>query len=291
MLVSMTGYGKANCELGNKKLAIEIKSLNSKQFDLNTRLPGFYREKEMEVRNLLSGQLDRGKVDFTMYSEMSAVENGSVINTDLVKMYFNQLAVVAKDLNLAASAELLSVVMRLPDVMKTEREELSEDEWLQIIPGIQSAIDSVIVFRKQEGQALAKDIAGRIHIIMNYLEQIEPLEKPRIIRIKERIKTNLAEFIDAENIDKNRLEQELIFYIEKLDVTEEKVRLTNHCQYFLKTMELDEPVGRKLGFISQEMGREINTLGSKANDSDMQKLVIKMKDELEKIKEQVLNVL
>jgi uncharacterized protein (TIGR00255 family) len=291
MLISMTGYGKATCELGNKKLAIEIKSLNSKQFDLNTRLPGFYREKELEVRNLLAGKLERGKVDFTMYSEMSALENGSLINSELVKVYYGQLTKIAGDLNLTPSTELLSVVMRLPDVMKTEREELSDEEWQMIIPAINNALESVIAFRKQEGKALENDITSRILNIQGYLEKVEPLEKPRIARVKERIKTNLAEFIDAENIDKNRLEQELIFYVEKLDITEEKVRLSNHCQYFLKNMNNDEPVGRKLGFITQEMGREINTLGSKANDSDIQKLVIKMKDELEKIKEQLLNVL
>lgn len=291
MLISMTGYGKAICELGNKKLAIEVKSLNSKTLDLNTRLPGFYREKELEVRTLVSNQLVRGKVDFTMYSEMACAENNSAINTDLVKVYYKQLADLSGELNLQPSLELLSIVMRFPDVMKSEREELTDEEWAKVLPSIQLAIDSLLAFREQEGKALAKDITDRIHNITDYLEKIEPLEKPRITRIKERIKTNLAEFIDAENIDKNRLEQELIFYVEKLDLTEEKVRLANHCQYFLKNMNAEEPVGRKLGFIAQEMGREINTLGSKANDSDMQKLVIKMKDELEKIKEQLLNVL
>jgi uncharacterized protein (TIGR00255 family) len=287
----MTGFGKATCELENKKLAIEVKSLNSKQLDLNTRLPGFYREREFEVRTLVSNSLIRGKVDFTMYSEMAGTDNASVINTDLVKLYYNQLAGISSDLNLQPSLELLSIVMRMPDVMKTEREELTEEEWQKVLPSIQSAIDALVAFRHQEGKALAKDIEERINNILGYLEKVEPLEKPRITRIKERIRTNLTEFIDAENIDKNRLEQELIFYVEKLDLTEEKVRLANHCHYFLKNMRAEEPVGRKLGFIAQEMGREINTLGSKANDSDMQKLVIKMKDELEKIKEQLLNVL
>lgn len=291
MLVSMTGYGKATCELVNKKLSIEIKSLNSKQLDINSRMPGYYREKEIAVRNLISKTLIRGKVDFSMYAEVSGVENNSIVNTPLVKGYFDQLSKISEELGIENKAELLSIIMRLPDTLKNEREELNEDEWTLVMVGIQNAIDDLIKFRIQEGLTLEKDITERITLIKKLLNEVEPFEKLRLQKVKERLRNNLLELSEKENIDENRFEQELIFYLEKMDITEEKVRLAHHLEYFLETVKLDEEVGKKLGFISQEIGREINTLGSKANDSDMQKIVIDMKDELEKIKEQLLNVL
>jgi uncharacterized protein (TIGR00255 family) len=287
----MTGYGKALCELGNKKLTIEIKSLNSKQLDLNTRLPGFYREKEIEVRNLLSRRLERGKIDFGLYAEVTGSENNSVINSEVVKNYYEQLSKISDDLGLESKSDLLQIIMRLPDTLKTEREELDEGEWQQILEGVDRAMDELIKFRTQEGKALEKDITERTHKILELLKEIEPLEKQRILKVRERLRQSLKELSENEEYDENRFEQELIFYIEKLDITEEKVRLTNHCEYFINNIGNEENVGKKLGFITQEMGREINTLGSKANDSEMQKLVIVMKDELEKIKEQLLNVL
>jgi uncharacterized protein (TIGR00255 family) len=281
MLLSMTGYGKALCELGNKKLTI----------DLNTRLPGFYREKEIEVRNLISRKLERGKVDFGLYAEVTGSENNSVINAEVVKNYYQQLSKISDDLGIASKNELLAIIMRLPDTMKTEREELDEGEWQHILEGIDRAMDELIKFRTQEGKALEKDITERTQKILELLKEIEPLEKQRILKVRERLRQSLKELSENEEYDENRFEQELIFYIEKLDITEEKVRLTNHCEYFINNIGNQENVGKKLGFITQEMGREINTLGSKANDSEMQKLVIVMKDELEKIKEQLLNVL
>lgn len=287
----MTGFGKAVCELGSKKLTIEIKSLNSKQLDMNSRIPGFYREKEIQVRNIISKKLERGKIDFSMYAEVAGTDSNSVINTDIVKSYYKQLLAIADELGLHNKEELLKIVMRLPDTLKTEREELDENEWIEVEASIEQALDELIRFRNQEGQALELDIRSRVAKILDLLNQVKAYEKQRIEKVKERLRQSLKELSENDEYDENRFEQELIFYLEKLDITEEKVRLANHCQYFLKNMEKNEPVGKKLGFISQEMGREINTLGSKANDSDMQKLVIKMKDELEKIKEQLLNVL
>ncbi|MBI9066072.1 MAG: YicC family protein [Salinivirgaceae bacterium] len=291
MLISMTGFGKATCELENKKLTIEIKSLNSKQLDINSRIPGFYREKEIAVRNLISKKLVRGKVDFSMYAEVSGTENNSIVNTEIVKAYYNQLTKISSDLGINNPADMLSIIMRLPDTLKTEREELDEDEWKVVMQSIESALNDLISYRSDEGIALEKDITERVKSIQDLLQQVEPLEIQRIEKVKERLRANLKELSEKDDIDQNRFEQELIFYLEKLDITEEKVRLANHCEYFLTTMAMDEPVGKKLGFISQEIGREINTLGSKANDSDLQKVVVIMKDELEKIKEQMLNIL
>jgi len=289
MLLSMTGFGKTTCEVGNKKLTIEIKSLNSKQLDLNSRVPANYRDREMEIRNILSNKLIRGKVDFTMYSEMGNTDALTEINTDVVKTYCKQLAQIAEELKIGAT-DVLSIAMRLPDAMKTEHEEINDEDWKIISNAIEDAANQLIAFRKQEGIALANDIANRIYNIQNLLAKVPEYETARIDRIKERIRKDLNEFIKAENINQDRFEQEMIFYIEKLDITEEKVRLANHCKYFLDTMQ-QEAQGRQLGFIAQEMGREINTLGSKANDSELQKIVVCMKDELEKIKEQILNVL
>lgn len=287
----MTGYGKATCELENKKLTIEVKSLNSKQLDISSRVPGFYREKEIEMRNLMAKKLVRGKIDFSMYAEVSGADNQSVVNADIVKTYYNQLTGVANELGIANNQEMLSIIMRLPDTLKTERPELDEEEWKVVLKSIDEALQDIVVFREQEGKALEKDILERVNNIKQLLDQVDQFEQQRMARVKERLRNNLKELVESDDFDENRFEQELIFYLEKLDITEEKVRLANHCEYFLQTMELNEPIGKKLGFISQEIGREINTLGSKANDSDLQKVVIKMKDELEKIKEQMLNVL
>lgn len=287
----MTGYGKAECELPHKKVTVEIKSLNSKQLDVNTRISGIFREKDIEIRRTISDRLIRGKIDFILYVESLGDETNSNINSAVVKSYYSQLTVISNELGLPADERLLQVIMGLPDAVKTEREELEESEWEQITKTIEKAIAGLDKFRKQEGQILKTDIVQNIEQITQLLDQIEPFEKERVAKVKERIYEGLKELSSTEQVNENRLEQEMIFYLEKLDVNEEKVRLRNHCSYFLQTLELDEAVGKKLGFIAQEIGREVNTLGSKANHSEMQKLVILMKDALERIKEQSLNIL
>jgi len=287
----MTGYGKAECELPHKKVTVEIKSLNSKQLDVNTRISGIFREKDIEIRRTISDRLIRGKIDFILYVESLGDETNSNINSAVVKSYYSQLTVISNELGLPADERLLQVIMGLPDAVKTEREELEESEWEQITKTIEKAIAGLDKFRKQEGQILKTDIVQNIEQITQLLDQVEPFEKERVAKVKERIYEGLKELSSTEQVNENRLEQEMIFYLEKLDVNEEKVRLRNHCSYFLQTLELDEAVGKKLGFIAQEIGREVNTLGSKANHSEMQKLVILMKDALERIKEQSLNIL
>lgn len=291
MIKSMTGYGKAECELALKKITIEIRSLNSKILDVNTRIPGVYREKELEIRRELSERLVRGKVDFSLFSESLGVESNSAINSSMVKSYFNQLSEINRELQLPVTELTLQIIMQLPDVVKTTRDEPDENEWKLILAAIHQALDGLDIFRVQEGLSLYNDIIFNINIITNLLEQVAPYELERTAKVKERILDGLKELSSPEGVDHNRLEQEMIFYLEKLDINEEKVRLGNHCAYFLETMELDEPTGKKLGFIAQEIGREINTLGSKANHTEMQKLVIGMKDALERIKEQLLNAL
>jgi len=291
MIKSMTGYGKAECELAQKKITIEIKSLNSKQLDLNTRIPGVYREKELSIRREISDRLIRGKVDFSLYSESLGVESNTVINTSLVKSYFSQLSEINNELKLPVSELTLQIIMQLPDVVKTSRDEPDENEWKIIVNAIQEAINALDTFRVQEGVSLYNDIIYNLNTISSLLDQVAPYELERTTKVKERILDGLKELSSPEGVDHNRLEQEMIFYLEKLDINEEKVRLGNHCAYFIETLELDEPVGKKLGFIAQEIGREINTLGSKANHTEMQKLVIGMKDALERIKEQLLNAL
>ena len=291
MIKSMTGYGKAECELAQKKVTIEIKSLNSKQLELNTRMPSVYREKELEIRRELSDKLIRGKVDFSLFIESLGVENNSAINGSLVKSYFSQLSAISADLGVPINEHTLQIVMQLPEVVKMTRDELNEDEWKIIQKGIAEAAAALENFRIQEGDSLAKDLIININNITSLLEQVAPFELERVTKIKERIAEGLKELSSPDGVDHTRLEQEMIFYLEKLDVNEEKVRLKNHCVYFLETMELNEPTGKKLGFIAQEIGREINTLGSKANHTEMQKLVIGMKDSLERIKEQLLNAL
>jgi uncharacterized protein (TIGR00255 family) len=287
----MTGYGKAECILPGKKLAIEIKSLNSKQMDANIRLPSLYREKELEIRQMIAANLERGKVECTIFYEPTGEEGSAIINEPVVKEYYDQLSRISGGLGLNPSLELLSMVMRMPDAIRTQKPELDPEEWNAVRKAIQQALEEVILFRDNEGKAMGTDLRERVAGISDRLSQVEQHEQDRISQIRNRIDSNLNNLVPNEEIDKNRFEQELIFYIEKLDVSEEKVRLGNHCAYFLETMQEERAVGKKLGFISQEMGREINTLGSKANHVEIQRLVVEMKDELEKIKEQILNIL
>lgn len=286
MILSMTGFGKASLQLSTKKITVEVKSLNSKGLDLNTRMPSVYRENELALRNLLALKLERGKVDFSLYVEVTGEDTSSKINAPIVKAYMAQLKTI---LPKADDTELMKMAIRLPDTMKTEREEIDENEWKQIQTVIDEAIENMLSFRKSEGASLEKEFTLRVENIRNYMNQALVLDPERVNNIKERLQTAIDEL--KVNVDTNRFEQELIYYLEKLDITEEKVRLTNHLDYFLQTLNGSEANGRKLGFITQEMGREINTMGSKSNHAGMQKLVVMMKDELEKIKEQVLNVL
>ena len=286
MIASMTGYGKAVLELPEKKVTIEIRSLNSKTLDLNTRIPSFYREKELEIRNLISEKVQRGKVDFSMLVELNPAARNQNINAELIKSYMAEFKSITPNVT---DGELLPVVMRLPDVISYTQDDLGEDEWNQIRATIIDAIDALNQFRLDEGKVLEKYLTLNLNNILELLTQVVPFEKERIETIKERFNKRLEEV--NVDIDQNRFEQELIFYLEKLDITEEKVRLKNHCEYFLKELAGTESNGKKLGFISQEIGREINTLGSKSNHSEMQKIVVQMKDELEKIKEQSLNIL
>ena len=282
----MTGFGKASLQLPTKKITVEVKSLNSKGLDLNTRMPSVYRENELALRNLLAQKLERGKVDFSLFVEVTGEETSSKINAPIVKAYITQMKAILPD---ADETELMKMAVRMPDTLKTEREEIDENEWKQIQEVIDEAIENMLSFRVSEGASLEKEFKLRIENIRNYMNQALALDPERIATIKERLQTAIDEL--KVNVDANRFEQELIYYLEKLDITEEKVRLTNHLDYFLQTLNGNEANGRKLGFITQEMGREINTMGSKSNHAEMQKLVVMMKDELEKIKEQVLNVL
>ena len=290
MLRSMTGYGKAECELSQKKVTIEIKSLNSKQMDLNTRISLVFREKDLEIRRELSDKLVRGKVDFILYTESLGEDAATKINSGIVKSYYRQLEQLSSELHIPLNDSILQAILALPEVVKNEREELNDQEWKTILVKIAEAIGALDGFRIQEGAILKQDLIFNVHSITSLLSEVDQYEEERVTRIKDKIYEGLKD-ISIEQINENRLEQEMIFYLEKMDVNEEKVRLLNHCNYFLETMELPEPVGKKLGFIAQEIGREVNTLGSKANHLEMQKLVIQMKDSLEKIKEQLLNVL
>ncbi|MBS2098914.1 YicC/YloC family endoribonuclease [Carboxylicivirga linearis] len=291
MVHSMTGFGKGVCELPNKKISIEIKSLNSKQLDLNTRVPNLYREKEIEIRNKVGKKLVRGKVDVSFYVEAASSDKITKVNQQVIKDYYAQLKEVSTNLGLSENTDFLKVIMPLPDTVKVELAELDEQEWKAIAQAIDAAIDDITLFRQSEGKALEVDIRHRITTIDGLLQEVPKYETQRIDKIRNRIKENLEEIALQTQADENRFEQEIIFYLEKLDITEEKVRLSNHLKYFIETLESSDVVGKKLGFITQEIGREINTLGSKANDADLQKIVIRMKDELEKIKEQILNIL
>lgn len=291
MILSMTGYGKAVAELSDKKVNIEIKSLNSKALDLNTRIAPLYREKEIEIRNEISKTLERGKIDFCLWIEKKETESAVMINQGLLKSYHDQITETAEKLNIALPADWFSTLLRMPDVMsKPEMQELTDEEWTLVHAGIEEAINLLIEFRKQEGKALEKRFNDNIQHIKDLLEAVTPYEKERVEKVRERIMEALEKTIGVD-YDKNRLERELIYYIEKLDINEEKQRLVNHLKYYINTMEGTSGQGKKLGFIAQEMGREINTLGSKSNHPEMQKIVVQMKDELEQIKEQILNVL
>jgi len=290
MIKSMTGFGKAECELPNKKITIEIKSLNSKQLDIYSRFPGTYKSKDIEVRKLLSEKLIRGKVEFNLYCEHLGGESNTIINQPIVKSYYEQMKAIYADLNLELSEFALQSIMRLPDTTKTEHEELDENEWALIQVKIVEAIENLDQFRVQEGDALEKDINAQLDAIVDLKNQVTPFEDERMERIKLKLTDALKDIQNSVQNDQNRFEQELIFYLERLDINEEKVRLENHCKYFTETLSEDTP-GKKLGFIAQEIGREINTMGSKANHTEIQKLVIQMKEALEKIKEQALNVL
>ena len=286
MIQSMTGFGKASLQLPTKKITVEIKSLNSKGLDLNTRMPSVFREMELGLRNQISQRLERGKVDFSLYVEVTGEETTSKINVPIVKGYINQMKAVIPN---ADETELMKMAVRMPDALKTERDEIDENEWKQIQTVIDEALENIANFRKDEGASLEKEFQLRIGNINNLMNEAVSYDAERVETVKTRLRTALDEL--KVNVDENRFEQELIFYLEKYDITEEKVRLGNHLNYFLETLKGTEANGRKLGFITQEMGREINTMGSKSNHTEMQKLVVMMKDELEKIKEQVLNVL
>jgi uncharacterized protein (TIGR00255 family) len=281
----MTGYGKSVIQLPTKKISIEIKSLNSKNLDLNTRIPSLYREKELDIRKLIATKLERGKIDFSLYMEITGEETSTQINKTVVKQYIKQLKEVVD----GDETELLKMAIRLPDAVTTERDEIDEDEWSQIASEIDSSLEKIHQYRVDEGKSLESEFFDRVKNISDLLDEVIAMDPERIEGVRERLLKGVAEL--KEKVDENRFEQELVFYIEKFDITEEKVRLKNHLDYFLKALKSDDSNGKKLGFIGQEMGREINTIGSKSNYAPMQKLVVQMKDELEKIKEQLLNVL
>lgn len=287
----MTGYGKFVVTFNGKKIHVEIKSLNSKALDLSTRIAPIYREKEMEIRRMLSETLIRGKVDFSIWVEKDAASDATTINSALLENYYNQIKDISARTGMPEPQDWFATLMRMPDVLtKTETEELTDEEWTAAREGIDRALNEIVEFRRQEGAALYTKFSEKIDNIAALLASIEPYEKSRVEKIRGRITENLKNIPEID-YDKNRLEQELIYYIEKLDISEEKQRLTNHLEYFRKTMDGEPGQGKKLGFIAQEMGREINTTGSKSNQAEMQNIVVKMKDELEQIKEQVLNAL
>ena len=292
MIQSMTGYGKATAELPDKKINVEIKSLNSKAMDLSARIAPLYREKEMEIRNEISRMLERGKVDFSLWIEKKDAEQlATPINQELVEAYYKRIKEISAFAGIPEPADWFATLLRMPDVMtKNETQELSDEEWAVAHVAVEEAIGHLIDFRKQEGAALEKKFREKIGNIARLLESVAPYEQERVGKVKDRITDALEKTLSVD-YDKNRLEQELIYYIEKLDVNEEKQRLSNHLKYFISTLESGSGQGKKLGFIAQEMGREINTLGSKSNHAEMQKIVVQMKDELEQIKEQVLNVM
>ena len=301
MILSMTGYGKSELNLTNANFTIEVRSLNSKQIDANVKMSSVYRDKEIGLRKLLSEKLQRGKIELSIWREKSESSSNYKINTEAVKRYHEQILQLKKDLGLkwnmwsftpfkAKSTDIIPALLKMPEVMIKGDEKGDENEWKEIEKGVNSAIDNLLQFRLDEGSKLEEDITSRINQLSSLLKDIAPFAKDRIGKIKESLSEKLSE-IDSKNIDENRFEQELIYYLEKQDITEEQVRLSTHLNYFLETMKTDSPNGKKLGFISQEIGREVNTIGSKSSDAEMQKIVVQMKDELEKIKEQLLNIL
>lgn len=285
MIQSMTGFGKHVVQLPTKKITIEIKSLNSKGLDLNARIPSAYRDKELELRKIIATSLDRGKIDFGLYIENTGNETTSEINLGVVRTYMEQLRSIADGDEL----RLLEMAVRLPDALKTDREDINEDEYRIILEGLEVALQEINAFRSMEGKVLESDFKARVLVVLTLLDEVAKMDPDRLLTIRERLEKAVVDL--KANIDANRFEQELIFYLEKYDITEEKVRLRNHLDYFTATLQSNDSNGRKLGFICQEIGREINTIGSKANFAPMQQLVVQMKDELEKIKEQMLNVL
>lgn len=285
MIQSMTGFGKHVIQLPSKKITIEIKSLNSKSLDLNARIPSTYREKELELRRTIAGSLVRGKIDFGLYIENTGAETSSEVNEVVVRQYMKQLGHIVSGNEMG----LLEIAMRMPDTMKTEREDIDEEEYKAIKESLEEALKEINIFRTEEGKVLEADFEARIGVLKGLLEQVAQMDPDRLLTIRERLEKAVADL--KADLDTNRFEQELIYYLEKYDITEEKVRLLNHLDYFAATLKSDDSNGKKLGFISQEIGREINTIGSKANFAPMQQLVVQMKDELEKIKEQMLNVL
>ena len=286
MVKSMTGFGRSQVSLKSKKLTVEIKSLNSKQMDMSVRIPSIYREKELELRRYITSKLTRGKVDVLLYHETEDTDMSHDINSATVQAYMSQLSQIEPS---TTPVERLQIAMRLPDVFRGEREELDPEEWDTVVKGVDSALTAINTYRSAEGKVLEKELTSYIENIRTLLSSVDQFEKGRVDAIKERLQKNLAD--SGADVDQNRFEQEIIFYLEKLDITEEKVRLGLHLNYFIKTMAEETDCGKKLGFIAQEIGREINTMGSKSNQADMQKIVVRMKDELEKIKEQSLNVL
>lgn len=292
MIQSMTGYGRAVVEFEGKKINVEVKSLNSKALDLQTRIAPLYREKEMEIRQMIAAALERGKVDFCIWVEKDAADEALPINGKLINSYYKQIQTISQETGIPVPEDIFCSLLRMPDVMsKVEVEKLTDEEWNEVKRGVELALRSLIEYRIQEGKALQKKFEEKIDNIAALMNEIEPYEKSRVEKIRARITEGLKSIPEVE-YDKNRLEQELIYYIEKLDISEEKQRLANHLKYFRETMEEESRgQGKKLGFIAQEMGREINTTGSKSNQAEMQNIVVKMKDELEQIKEQVLNAL
>jgi len=291
MIKSMTGYGKSVCEFRNRKVVVEIKSLNSKQLDVNYRIANGFREKEIEIRNIVSERLQRGKIDIVITVENEMDFSNYVINKELAKKYYRELKEITSEFEDKSSSDYLNVVMRMPDVLVPEKDEVTRQEWDLLISSMNSAIDDVEKFRMAEGSTLGIELQSRNSRILSLLEEISPFEKLRMETLKLKITKDLYDIAKKEDIDKNRFEQELVYYQDKLDITEEKFRLIKHCEYFIETLTEANSQGKKLSFIAQEMGREINTLGSKASDVNIQKIVVQMKDELEKIKEQLFNIL
>jgi uncharacterized protein (TIGR00255 family) len=285
----MTGFGKHVSELADKKITVEVRSLNSKQLDLNVRVPGQYREKELELRAEVAKVAERGKVDLTIHLENTGDVKAVSINKALARNYYSEIQALAGEIG-QQPADYVSLIMKMPEVLRPEKQELDEQEWMQVKEAVGKALEALTRFRDDEGRVLEKEFEGRVATILDLLSQVADLDKQRIPAVRERMQKAIGDMIDKEKIDQNRFEQELVYYIEKFDITEEKLRLRTHCDYFTQTMA-EASSGRKLGFITQEIGREINTIGSKANDAGIQKLVVRMKDELEKLKEQLLNVL
>jgi len=290
MLQSMTGFGKSTTEIPNKKIVVEIKSLNGKQLDINSKIPTAYREKEVEMRTMLSQTIERGKVDFLVSVEQSDASGASKINPYVIQAYYNQIRETVQQMDITFPENWLSVVLRLPEAVRTEIVDLDEYEWKLLHRTVKEALNHLVAFRTQEGKMIEEVLQTKIEAIAELLSQIDQYDAERTVKIKQRMEESLRK-LDVVSYDENRFEQEMIYYIERLDISEEKARLDNHLKYFLTTMRTEHSQGRKLGFIAQEMGREINTLGSKSNHAEMQKLVVRMKDELEQIKEQVLNIL